>query len=291
MLHEVETVFIIGAGVMGVGTALDVAAHGHTVRVKDISEAKLQAAEQGLRQAYRAARMLNPHYQSLSFEDIQSRVMFQLGYDGIEAAGLVIENITENVAQKQAEYQRVRQYCLPKTLFALNTSCIEISMLAEYLPDPRRVMGVHLMNPVAMKTLVEVIRGKKTSQATEQAMVGFLARLGKRPVVIHDQTGFVSNRISHLLMNEAAAIVQDGVATVEQVDCIMQQGFGHPMGPLATADLIGLDTVAHSLDVLHDHYQEKKFQCCDLLREKVAAGACGRKSGKGFYDYGTVKSG
>ena len=141
------------------------------------------------------------------------------------------------------------------------------------------------MNPVPLKEMVEVIKGYHTSKETEEEIVSFLKSLGKKPIVIGDLPGFVSNRISHLFMNEAAFIVQDGIATPEQVDNIIKLGFNHKMGPLETADLIGLDTVVNSLEVLYESYQDPKYRCCPLLKKMVDAGHLGRKSGKGFYKY------
>ncbi len=141
------------------------------------------------------------------------------------------------------------------------------------------------MNPVYMKPSIEVIRGYLTSDETVEKAQSFLKQLDKDAIVVNDQTGFVSNRISHLFMNESAWVVMDGVATPKQVDDIFKKCFGHTMGPLETADLIGLDTVLHSLNVLYEEYQDPKFRCCPLLKKMVDAGECGRKSGKGFYAY------
>ncbi|CAG5087367.1 3-hydroxyacyl-CoA dehydrogenase involved in xenocoumacin synthesis [Thermobacillus xylanilyticus] len=281
----IQRVAIIGAGVMGCATALDVAKHGYSVILKDISSAAAEQAVPNIRREYRTACMLNPEYRKVELSDILDRIQVRLDYDGIGEADLIIENISENAELKMEEYVRLVKHCKHDALFALNTSCISITKLAAGIPDPSRVIGIHLMNPVPLKSMVEVIRGWHTSRETEERVVQFLETLGKKPIVINDLPGFVTNRLSHLFMNEAAFLVQDGVASPEQIDKIIKHGFGHKMGPLETADLIGLDTVVHSLDVLYESYQDPKFRCCPLLRKMVDAGLLGRKSGRGFYQY------
>ena len=279
-----KIVAIIGAGVMGCATALDVAWHGHNVILKDISTDVLNIAENRIRQEYRSACIFRREYREISIDDIINRIRIQSDYDGIQEADIVIENIIEDVESKILEYGRLKELC-KHALYALNTSCLPITKLASYLPNPSKVIGVHFMNPVPLKETVEVIKGYHTSAETENDMVEFLVHMKKRPIVIQDFPGFVSNRLSHLFMNEAAFAVQDGVATPTQVDEIMCGGFNHKMGPLRTADLIGLDTVANSLDVLYRCYQDSKFRCCPLLRKMVDAGKLGVKSGEGFFKY------
>lgn len=280
-----KTVAIIGAGVMGCATALDVARYGYRVILKDISASILENAKHIIKHEYRSACMLNKEYAAVDLETILSRIDFQDHYDNLEKADIIIENISEDLEKKRSEYKRLSEKCKRDALFAVNTSCISITKLASSLPDPQRVIGVHLMNPVPLKEMVEVIRGFHTSKETEDEMVSFLKTLRKDPIVIDDLPGFVSNRLSHLFMNEAAFIVQDGIATAEQVDQIIKKGFNHRMGPLETADLIGLDTVVNSLEVLYQSYGDPKFRCCPLLKKMVDAGQWGRKSGKGFYEY------
>jgi len=173
----------------------------------------------------------------------------------------------------------------PEVCFGANTSCISITKIAGATTRPANVVGIHLMNPVHLKPTVEVIRGFHTSEGTIDTLLRLFAVLGKDAVIVEDLPGFVSNRISHLFMNEAAFVLQDGVATPENIDAICKKCFGHTMGPLETADLIGLDTVMRSLDVLYESFQDSKYRCCPLLRKLVHAGHLGRKSGKGFYVY------
>ena len=158
-------------------------------------------------------------------------------------------------------------------------------MIASLTKRPTKVIGTHYMNPVPMKTTVETIRGFHTSDATIETTKQLLATMGKECILVNDYPGFVSNRISHLFMNEAAFVVQDQVASAQEVDDIFKQCYGHKMGPLETADLIGLDTVVNSLEVLYESYQDPKFRCCPLLRKMVDAGLLGVKSGEGFYTY------
>ncbi|MDO3410494.1 3-hydroxyacyl-CoA dehydrogenase family protein [Saccharibacillus sp. CPCC 101409] len=282
---EHRTISVVGAGLMGCATALEAAKYGCRVLLKDIDERALKEAAGHIKREYRSACLMDSTYGSVPLRDIMDRISVQAGYEGFEQADIVIENVTEDEAVKTKEYGRLGARCREDALYALNTSCISITRLASHLPRPDRAIGVHLMNPVPVKRMVEVIRGHHTSPETEERIVEFLRSMNKNPVVIDDLPGFVSNRLSHLLMNEAAFIVQDGIASAEQVDAIMKHGFKHDMGPLATADLIGLDTVVRSLDVLYRSYQDSKFRCCPLLRKKVDAGETGRKSGKGFYSY------
>ncbi|MCK4258164.1 MAG: 3-hydroxyacyl-CoA dehydrogenase family protein [Halanaerobiales bacterium] len=280
-----KTIAIIGAGVMGSATAVDVARYGYRVILKDISTDILDKAKQIIKREYRSACMMKREYSNVDLKTILSNISFQTDYENIENADIIIENISEDIEKKISEYQRLADKCKKDAFFALNTSCISITKLASFLPDPKRVIGTHLMNPVPLKEMVEVIRGYYTSVETETEVVSFLKTLGKNPIVIDDLPGFVSNRLSHLFMNEAAFIVQDGIATPEQVDNIMKKGFNHKMGPLETADLIGLDTVVNSLEVLYQSYQDPKYRCCPLLKKMVDAGHLGYKNGKGFYKY------
>jgi 3-hydroxybutyryl-CoA dehydrogenase len=173
----------------------------------------------------------------------------------------------------------------PEVCFGANTSCISITQIASATGRPANVVGMHLMNPVHVKPTVEVIRGFHTSDRTIDTLRRLFSRLNKEAIIVEDLPGFVSNRISHLFMNEAAFVLQDQVATPDQIDMIFKKCFGHKMGPLETADLIGLDTVMRSLDVLYESYHDPKYRCCPLLRKLVHAGHLGRKTGKGFHEY------
>ncbi len=206
----------------------------------------------------------------------------------LTAAGtcdFVIENVTENWSIKRELYEKLDRIVPDGVCFGVNTSCISITQVGSVTRRAQDIVGIHLMNPVHLKPTVEVIRGFHTSQRTIDTLLGFFSQLGKTAVIVEDMPGFVSNRISHLFMNEAAFVLQDQVATPDKIDAIFKQCFGHTMGPLETADLIGLDTVMRSLDVLYESYQDSKYRCCPLLRKLVHAGHLGRKSGQGFYVY------
>lgn len=182
-------------------------------------------------------------------------------------------------------YGKIDNICDENCIFLVNTSCISITKIAALTKRPDKVIGTHFMNPVPQKKVVEVVKGYHTSEETIASLKELLANIGKEAIIVNDYPGFVSNRVSHLFMNEAAYVVQDQVASPESVDDIFKKCFGHAMVPLETADLIGLDTVVNSLDILYKSYQDPKFRCCPLLRKMVDAGLYGRKSGEGFYKY------
>ena len=197
----------------------------------------------------------------------------------------VVENVTEDWAIKKALYQQLDSIVPAGVRFGVNTSCISITQVGSVTKRAADVIGVHFMNPVHLMATVEVIRGFHTSDETIHALQALLGALQKEAIVVEDLPGFVSNRISHLFMNEAAFVLQDRVATAENVDRIFKKCFGHRMGPLETADLIGLDTVMRSLDVLYESFHDPKYRCCPLLRTLVHAGHLGRKTGRGFHVY------
>lgn len=276
---------IVGAGIMGADIALNCAAFGHRVVLHDTAAAALTRFRDGLGQALRGYRMMGCKFELASADALLEKVECSTDPGQLASVDWVIENVTEELSIKMAVYAQLAHICKDETIFMVNTSCIPITKLAAAMPHPEQVVGAHFMNPVPLKKMVEVVQGFHTSEATLQATRTLLASLGKTAVVVKDFPGFVANRLSHLFMNEAAFLVQDGVAKPAQIDAIFRDGYGHKMGPLETADLIGLDTVLRSLEVLYQHYQDPKFRCCPLLRQMVDAGVLGQKSGKGFYDY------
>nr|MDP9121404.1 3-hydroxyacyl-CoA dehydrogenase family protein [Acidobacteriota bacterium] len=184
-------------------------------------------------------------------------------------------------------YKSMLPHLRPNCLLASNTSSISITRLAASTDRPGQVLGMHFMNPVPMKPMVEVIRGHHTTDETLRTARQLLTQMGKDCIVVNDSPGFVSNRVLMLTVNEAVFLVADGVATAEQIDQLFKTCFGHKMGPLETADLIGLDTILYSIEVLYESFNDSKYRPCPLLKKMVDAGLHGRKNGKGFYDYGT----
>jgi 3-hydroxybutyryl-CoA dehydrogenase len=218
-------------------------------------------------------------------EEVLEQIIFTTEYALLADCDFIIENVPEKLKVKIPVYEQLEKVSNPKAYYAVNTSCIPVTEIAALTNRPDQVIGMHFMNPVPMIEAVEIMKGYHTSDKTIEAALELLKAINKQGIIVNDYPGFVSNRISHLMMNEAAFIVQEGEASVENVDEIFKKCYGHKMGPLETADLIGLDTVVDSLDVLFGQYKDTKFRCCPLLRRMVAAGHCGRKSGQGFYGY------
>jgi 3-hydroxybutyryl-CoA dehydrogenase len=276
---------IIGAGVMGRGVAQCLAQSSVHVVLLDISEEILEKARDEIYNHVRLQALFKKS-EALEAPDIViSRITFSMDYDLLKDVDFIIENATEKWDVKMEIYKRIDRICKDECIFAVNTSCLSITRIASLTGRPDKVIGTHFMNPVPMIHTVETIRGYHTSENTIEKTKKLFSAMGKDYILVNDFPGFVSNRISHLLMNEAAFIVQDQVASPQDVDDIFVKCYGHKMGPLETADLIGLDTVVYSLDVLYDDFQDSKFRCCPLLRKMVDAGLLGRKSGQGFYSY------
>jgi 3-hydroxybutyryl-CoA dehydrogenase len=281
---RLETVGVIGAGVMGVGLAHALAQSGLRTLLIDVSESILESALGQIRNNLRFQRLFRQNTGD-GPEEILKRITISASYDVLQEADFVIENATEKLAIKAEVYRRLDAICSPRCIFAANTSAIPIARIAAMTSRPAQVLGMHFMNPVPLKPAVEVIRGSQTSDATLAVASRLLAVMGKKAIVVGDSPGFVSNRVLMLTLNEAIFLVQENVGSPEVVDEIFKTCFEHKMGPLETADLIGLDTVLLSLEVLYDELKESKFRACPLLRKMVDAGRYGRKSGRGFYSY------
>ena len=283
--RPLDRIAVIGAGNIGIGVATDLILRGLDAVVVDISTKQLERAETEVLNNVRFAPLLLRDAPRLARDAALERIVLTDDIREVSDCDFVIENVTEDWKIKKPVYETLDDLLRPEVCLAANTSCISITKIAAATRRPDKVVGAHFMNPVHLKPTVEVIRGHHTSAET-LAVVGHLfTRLKKKAIVVGDLPGFVSNRISHLFMNEAAFVFQDGLASADQIDTIFKECFGHKMGPLETADLIGLDTVARSLDVLYDSFHDPKFRCCPLLRKMVEAGRLGRKSGNGFYDY------
>lgn len=276
---------VIGAGVMGIDVATVMAHYGYQVILLDKDQEQLESVFKILKQNIRGYGMISPDVKGWDYSEIISRIKLTQDYNELKEAEWIIENITEDIEAKREVYKLLDEICNEDTLFAVNTSCISITKIGAILERPDKVIGMHFMNPVPLKKVIETVVGIHTSEETIDKAKALAKSIGKRTVVVQDSPGFVVNRLSHLFMNEAAFLVQENVATPEQIDMLFKQGYGHKMGPLETADLIGLDTVINSLNVLYEEYQDPKFRCCPLLKKMVDAGYKGRKSKRGFYTY------
>lgn len=270
---------------MGTGLAVDLILHGISVVLVDQTLEALERSRQEIFKNIRFAPLVNSSLPRLALEVAQQKLQCLTDLEAVSTCEFIIENVPENIEIKEQVYRSLDTICPADVCFGANTSCTSITRIASFTQRPGSIIGIHFMNPVYLKPCVEAIRGFHTSDACIQATQTLLKQLGKEAIVVNDYPGFVSNRISHLFMNEAAFVVQDQVAMPHEVDDIFKKCYGHTMGPLQTADLIGLDTVVHSLHVLYESYQDSKFRCCPLLRKMVDAGLLGVKSGKGFYEY------
>jgi 3-hydroxybutyryl-CoA dehydrogenase len=281
---EFTTVGVVGAGVMGVGVAQNLAQTGHRVVLVDVSDDVLDNARRELRTSLRTYALFNKGAAG-DMAEVFDRIEFTTDYELLAKADFVVENVTEDWAIKKEVYERIDRIVRPGVVFAVNTSAISITRVGSVTSRPERVVGMHFMNPVPMKPMVEVIRGYHTTPETIDTARRFLAELGKECIVVEDVPGFVSNRVLMLTINEAAFLVQDGVAPAADVDRIFKTCFDHRMGPLETADLIGLDTILKSVEVLYESFNDDKYRPAPLLKKMVAAGLLGRKSGEGFHKY------
>lgn len=277
---------VVGAGVMGTGVAQNLAETGHEVVLVDLSDEQLDKAHATIRQNLRMrgffAKSKEPKEES---DAVLGRINFTTDYQAFQRADFIIENVVEKWEVKAEVYRLLDAICPDHCIFAANTSAISITRIGSATKRPDRVLGMHFMNPVPLKSMVEVIRGHHTSEETLEQAQALLAAMEKECIVVNDMPGFVSNRVLMLTINEAVFLVQDQVTTAENVDRIFKTCFGHKMGPLETGDLIGLDTILLSLEVLYEAYNDTKYRPSPLLKKMVHAGLLGRKSGRGFYNY------
>jgi 3-hydroxybutyryl-CoA dehydrogenase len=278
---EIRRVVVIGAGQMGGGIAQVVAASGREVALLDSQAGATDRALDAMRRSLgRLAEKGGP-----PADDVVQRVRAVDRLQDVDGADLVIEAVAEDAAVKEEVFRQADEVLPPHAILASNTSSIPIASLAAATRRPERVIGMHFFNPVPVLKLVEVIRATATSDETAAAIVSLARDLGKVPVEARDVAGFVSNRILMPFINEAVHALAEGIADAEGIDTVAKLGFGHPLGPLALADLIGLDTCVAIMDVLHEGLGDPRFEPAALLREHVAAGRFGRKSGEGFFSY------
>jgi len=271
-------VLVVGAGQMGGGIAQVVAASGRRVSLHDAQPGAPQRALETMRKSLaKLAEKGGPQP-----DEVTQRIQIA---DDIVAADLMIEAVVEDPGVKEEIFRRADATLPPDAVLASNTSSIPIGSLAAVTQRPDKVIGMHFFNPVPVLKLVEIIRGRDTSDETAAAITELAEQLGKTPAVANDFPGFVSNRILMPFINEAVWALHDGVAEAEAIDTIAKLGFSHPLGPLALADLIGLDTCVAIMEVLQEGLGDDRYAACPLLEEHVAAGKLGRKTGSGFYEY------
>jgi 3-hydroxybutyryl-CoA dehydrogenase len=280
----VSRVAVVGAGTMGNGIAHVFAQHGWETGLIDTSEDALGRGVATIKKNLERLEKKGAVSHQLS-ADTLGRIKPSTSFDAVKTADLVVEAATENPEIKFDIFEDLDRFAPKDAILASNTSSISITEIAKQTRRPERVIGMHFMNPVPLMKLVEVIRGPKTSSETVRRTVEIVQELGKTAVEVNDAPGFVSNRVLMPMINEAIFCVQDGIATAEGVDEVMKLGMNHPLGPLALADLIGLDVCLAIMKVLQDGLDAHKYRPAPLLEQMVAKGQLGRKSGQGFYVY------
>ncbi len=285
MTDDIRTVAVLGAGTMGHGIAQVAAQSGCTVRLQDISD---EAVARGLGRIRAnldkgiARGKVSPEERDEALARVRTTTSVDEAVDGAE---LVIEAAPESMELKRELFRRVEAAASEHALLATNTSSLSIGALAEALAHPERFVGMHFFNPVHIMKLVEVVWGPRTAEATTEAAVAFARRLGKEPIVVKDAPGFASSRLGIVLGMEAIRMVEEGVASPEDIDKAMELGYRHPMGPLKLTDLVGLDVRLGIAEYLHEALGSEAFRPPELLKRMVAEGRLGKKTGRGFYDW------
>ncbi|MDQ9095850.1 3-hydroxybutyryl-CoA dehydrogenase [Bacillus licheniformis] len=279
-----DTIMVIGAGQMGSGIAQVSAQAGYNVYMYDVSPEQIEKGMKRISgQLFRQAEKGKLPYEDV--KQIYQRLSPSAALDEAREAFLIIEAAVEQMDVKKDIFTRLDEVTEDSAILASNTSSLSITELAAVTKKPQNVIGMHFMNPVPVMQLVEVIRGLETSGETYETVVAAAERMNKVPIEVRDFPGFISNRILMPMINEAVFALYEGIAEKESIDGIMKLGMNHPMGPLALADLIGLDTCLYIMETLHEGFGDDKYRPCPLLKQYVSAGRLGKKTGRGFYTY------
>jgi len=281
---EIKKIGVVGAGTMGNGIAHVAAQSGLDVVLVDVDQKFLDKALGTIKK--NLGRQVEKG--KLTQEEMDAalkRIKATTALEEVKGCEIVVEAVIEDLKLKKEIFAKLDALCPPEALLATNTSTISITQIASATKRPDKVIGMHFMNPVPVMQLVEVIKGVKTSDETFAAVDDLAKKMGKTPVPVNDYPGFVANRVLQPMINEACYCLMEGVATPEAIDTVMKLGANHPLGPLALADLIGLDVCLAIMEVLYTGFSDSKYRPCPLLKKMVAAGQLGRKTGQGFYKY------